>query len=75
LYTGEKDILGGIDLHHLLLAALIILAAAFSYIFRDGLSDRSLMVSSILVILNIGMYMRAKAKKEEAVKGVQEIRG
>ncbi|MGD6876233.1 hypothetical protein [Bacillus infantis] len=55
-------------MHHLLLAALIILAAASSYIFRDGLTDRSLMVSSMLVILNIGMYMRARAKKE-AIKG------
>jgi hypothetical protein len=52
-------------MHHLLLAALIILAAGFSYIFRDGLTDRALMFSSILVILNIGMYMRARAKKEE----------
>ncbi|MEN8698044.1 hypothetical protein [Bacillus infantis] len=62
-------------MHHLLLAALIILAALFNYIFRDGLTDRSLMVSSILVILNIGMYMRAKAKKEDAIKGssAQEV--
>lgn len=62
-------------MHHLLLAALIILAAASSYIFRDGLTDRSLMVSSILVILNIGMYMRAKAKKEETIKSssAQEV--
>ncbi|PLR70869.1 hypothetical protein CYJ37_22965 [Bacillus sp. UMB0728] len=62
-------------MHHLLLAALIILAVASSYIFRDGLTDRSLMVSSILVILNIGMYMRAKAKKEETIKSssAQEV--
>ncbi|MCA1037221.1 hypothetical protein LCL90_21465 [Bacillus infantis] len=62
-------------MHHLLLAALIILAAASRYIFRDGLTDRSLMVSSILVILNIGMYMRAKAKKEETIKSssAQEV--
>ncbi len=62
-------------MHHLFFAALIILAAASSYIFRDGLTDRSLMVSSILAILNIGMYMRARAKKEETIQGssAQEV--
>jgi hypothetical protein len=52
-------------MYQLLLAALIFLAAAAKYIFSDGLTDRVMIVSSTLVILNIGLYMRARAKQEE----------